>query len=266
MRRRLRLMAGSFALSALGTFIALEWRRQNQPQSAALPEDRAAAVQDVSALPNLAEPAAFAAFQEKLRTQYFAMDERYKALQHRRTQKTIQKDGAGATLLEEEAIETVRFRGEAEDHRHVRTRNLKTGKETSGESSAAKDLSVGNEPFFYPYSKREGPDDFEYRFAGFEQLDGKTLAKVAFVPRPPLGRKLQGHAWADPATGEPIRFRAKWAAPKFPCDRLEMIVEYGPAENGAKQVRHVATDAGGGLAFIRRRYLIDIVFDDYRAP
>ena len=266
MRRPGRWLAGSFGVAFLGTLGALEWRRQARPLTPMLPVDGGIAVSPTAELPSLDRPADFAAFHEKLRAYYFAMDDRYHALQHRRTQKTIQQDGAGTVLAEEELVETVRFGAGLEAHRPLRTKNLQTGQAIQGESAVQKDMAVGNAPFVYPYARAEKPGDFAYSFAGFESLDGHALAKVEFVAQPPLGRKLSGQIWADPTTGEPHRFRAKWPAPAFPCDHLEMVVEYGLAETGRKQIQRVATDAGGGFAFVRRRYLVTIAFDDYRMP
>jgi hypothetical protein len=51
---------------------------------------------------------------------------------------------------------------------------------------------------------------------------------------------------------------------RFNVDHFDMMLDYGPAENGHNQLRRVVMDMAGGFAVISVHYRIDSEVSDYR--
>jgi hypothetical protein len=50
------------------------------------------------------------------------------------------------------------------------------------------------------------------------------------------------------------------------CDRFDMLLDYGPSENGQIQVRRVVMEMVGGFALVSLHYRVVSELSDYRQP
>jgi hypothetical protein len=261
--RRKWLLAAALLLAGLA---GAEWWRRARAVSEPAGNPGGVAVARDAKLPDLAQPVEFDRFCALVRAEYLAMDDRYKSLQHRERKLAESLDSAGAVAGAEVRELLVDFPAGQERRETVSLTDAKTGQPTAEDSAIQKDVEGNSAPFFYPFSRQATPADFDHAFAGYERLAGATLAKIAFTPKEPLGRKLVGHVWADPRTGTPRRFQGLLAKPVFPVERIELAFTYAVAENGQPQLKQALSDAKGGVLLVQRRYRVTIDFDRYAAP
>lgn len=248
-------------------FIDAERRRRQDDESTLLQGVKGTeAVGSEALAKRLEDPAQFRSFCELLDSRYRAMNDRYKSLQHHSRQRIKRLDESENVIADEEIDEIVDFPNQKERRRRLSQKDMLTGKSIDEESTMQKLLNAFRAPFQYPFLPDSTWDDFNYRFAGVEALDGKQVVKVEFTPNPPFGRKLIGTIWADAESGQPVRFAGKWHKPTGLTHRFEAVVTYGPSENGHPQLRRIETRSAGGSLLVIHRYAIAYDIDDYRTP
>jgi len=252
-------------LAGAGYYAEADRRSKLQSQSTILNGKSAKVVEGPADLAaKFADADRFLAFCRQVNDKYLAMNGRYKTSQHRRRQRTRQVDAEGKATADEEFVAYVDFPSGKERQRVVEQTDRLTGKKTEGVTSLQKDLTEGRKEWIYAFSP-EGPfDEFTYVFGGVEMLDGQSVVKVEYTPKPPYGNRVAGTVWADAATGQPMKFAGRAFKPSFPVDKYEIAVRYGVSENGHPQIRTIEIDGAGGFLFISRHYLISIAVDDYR--
>ena len=257
---------GIGAAAGLGLLLAaLEWRRRGLPQTPGMAM-QGSATKAKKPEHHFDRPEEFAVLCAKLETTYAAMNERFRALMHTRTEKSEELDDAGKTIGGQIEVSDVDFHEEKERYQSKSRTDLE-GKPLGEPGMLEKMLQSQRTPLIYPFSL--APDakktDYSYSFAGMEMLDDEgPLAKVAYEPNPPLDRKLAGFIWVDPDSGEPRRFFGKQAKPAFPIDRREMMVYYATADNGQPQIQRVESLGSGGFAILRKNLRVNVAFTDYR--
>jgi hypothetical protein len=267
--RKKWILGAALALIAAvaAAYIDLERRRHIEPPPSMMTTDSAEArLGPADLAKRYGDPDTFHTFCRKVHDKYLAMNSRYKALQHRRRQRSKQLDQYGKVVADESLVELVDFPRGIERRRMLEQKDELTGAVIPGETELQKNLAAGKAPFQYPFLPDSTWDDFGYRFGGVELLDGKPVVKVEFTPNPPFGRKTVGAIWADAESGQPLRFVGRWHKPTGLVHRFEMKAEYGPSENGFYQIRRIETDGAGGALFIVRRYVVAFDVDDYRTP
>jgi len=115
-----------------------------------------------------------------------------------------------------------------------------------------------------PFSSEVPEGVYRYQLESVEEIAGQLLLRVQFEPIKPIEGSFKGSVWVDPATAEPIRMHGSAVKLVMPLDRLEMLIDYGPAENGYNQMRRATVDVVGGFAFIFKHYRIEAELSDYR--
>jgi hypothetical protein len=203
-----------------------------------------------------------------------AMNVRYRALQHRRRQRTKLLDDAGKIIADEFIVEIVDFPNNHERKRIIEQKDLRTEKLIEGQSALQREIAARRTPMMLPFVPEARHEDFDYHFAGVELLDRTPVVKIDVAPNPPFNPtlagttwgKVEGAFWVDAETGEPVRFAGRWKQPTGFAHRYEMVYQYGPSENGCTQIRNAASDGSGGALFVFRRYVASTEVDDYRPP
>jgi hypothetical protein len=158
-----------------------------------------------------------------------------------------------------ESLERVYFEGEKERKTTLEVRQV------LGPPIDANQFQGGpNQKSLPPFSKEAPEGLYRYELEGVEEIAGRLVLRARFEPVEPVEGTYKGSAWIDPDSAELVRMHG--SALKLPLllDRLEMLIDYGLAENGRNQVRRAAIDVAGGFAFISRHYRLEAELSDYR--
>jgi hypothetical protein len=208
------------------------------------------------------DPAEFARLCAAVRQQCIALRERFLHARHTRHSTVTEYDRGGATRSVTALVEHVWFDGDAERKEEVERRQL-VGKPSGKDAESWRSGQTG-EKGIAPFSQEAVEGTYDYALDGVEEIDGRPLVRIRFAPHGSAEGKMRGQGWVDPKTAEPVRFHGAAARPPRFVDRFEMRVDYGPAENGQVQIRHVVIDAAGGFAFISRHFRVETELTDYR--
>jgi hypothetical protein len=180
-------------------------------------------------------------------------------LQHLRKGRLTEFDRHGQPVAIVESSERVYFEGGEErkltlEARQVLGPPIDAGKLQGGPSQKS----------LPPFSKEAPEGLYRYELEGVEEVAGRPVLRAHFEPVEPVEGTYKGSAWIDPDSAEPVRMHG--SALKLPLllDRLEVRIDYGPAENGHNQVRRATFDVAGGLAFFSRHYRLEAELSDYR--
>ena len=92
------------------------------------------------------------------------------------------------------------------------------------------------------------------------------MLRIHFEPSKSVARTFKGSVWVDPQTRETVRWHGSLAKARLAVDRFDIILDYGPSENGQNQLRHVVMDVAGGFALVSLHYRIESDLSDYREP
>ena len=207
-------------------------------------------------------PAELAQLCAHVRERFEAVYVRTLTSSHIRTTRRTEYDSRGDPVLITETAEHVWFEGTREKTRLIRQRVL-LGSEVSSRLGKPS-LSKPGENTRWPFPKDAGKDDYAYRFDGVEEIDGRPAGRIRFEPRTAAGLMYQGWAWVVMETGEPVRIQLAPVKPPHFVDRLEVLLNYGLAENGHNQARRMTFDGSGGFAFLTRHLRVEIELRDYQ--
>lgn len=237
-----------------------ELQRQEEQHMAELEARRKFADPD-ALVEEYRQPEAFAELCAKLREHYIAMDERHRQCDHGEISRAVQLDDQGKEVAEETVTERVWFDKDREYRQYVKREDVE-GK-TSWIPTAKPRASEPGKVIF-PFTRDAAEGDYLFHLVGHDKIGETTVLKIEFVPTEPLDAKFKGYFWIDPRTSHPLRVDAELAKnPRF-VDKVHMIFDYGPSENGAIQARKSRIEGSGGFAFIQRRYRVDTDLSDYR--
>jgi hypothetical protein len=262
-RRTKRLLQGLAAalLVGAGLLAALEWQRRRQVASAGrgMLEGSGKRVSATALRRQYSDPQEWDRLCAAVREHSDAIRARSLRLQHLRKGRLIELDRQGQAVAIVESLERVYFEGEKERKTALEVRQV------LGRPIDAGKLQGGPDQKSLPPFSKEAPEGlYRYELEGIEEVAGRPVLRVRFEPVEPAEGTYQGSAWVDPDSAEPVRMHG--SALKLPLllDRLEMLIDYDPAENGHNQVRRATIDVAGGFAFFSRHYRLEAELSDYR--
>jgi hypothetical protein len=238
-----------------GLVASLEWDRPRQPAMAG-PQTLDGSGQVVSSQ----QPVDLARLCDLARERFAALHERELRLHHTRKSLVTEYDRRGERIRVTEVIERVWFEGGREKTELLGQRSLLGRAAPSGPAGS----KLGEQDALLPFANDAGHDVYAYRFDGVEDIEGRRAVRVRFDPKRPADGTCRGWAWLEPATGEPVR--AQLSPVKLPLfvDRVEMLLDFGRAENGHNQLRRAVIDGSGGFALVSRRLHVEAELTDYR--
>jgi hypothetical protein len=197
----------------------------------------------------------------QVRERFAAVYERTRTSSHTRTTRLTEYDRRGDLVSITETAEHVWFEGDQEKTQLIRQRVL-LGSEASSRLGKS-NLSNPVENTHWPFPKNAGEDVYTYRFDGVEEIEGRPAGRIHFEPKTTAGLMYRGWGWVAMETGEPVRVQLAPVKPPPFIDRLEVLLDYGRAENGHNQARRAIIDGSGGFAFFTRRLRVESELSDY---
>ncbi|HEY7155874.1 MAG TPA: hypothetical protein VH575_18065 [Gemmataceae bacterium] len=262
-RAKRYLIIPAVVMTAFAVLLAcLEWERRQKPlagQSRLDGSGQALSAEDL--VQKYQNPEALAQLCMQVRERFAAVYERTLTSSHTRTTRLTEYDRRGDPVGITETVEHVWFEGAQEKTRLIRQRVL-LGSESSarlGKSNLSK--PAGNT--HWPFPKNAEEDVYTYRFDGVEEIEGRPAGRIHFEPRTTAGLMYQGWAWVVMETGEPVRIQLAPVKPPPFVDRLEVLLDYGRAENGHNQARRAIFDGSGGFAFLTKHLRVESELSDY---
>ena len=259
-RRRSWLGLACILLVIAGLLAVLEWHRR---QDAASAGEQTLYGSGISRSANdlqqrYSDPQEFARLCAAVQEHYDALVGRSLQLQHLRKSRTIEFDRRKQPIAIVETRESIHFEGRKECPTNVESRQV------LGPPLASPPGPQGGLNMKEPFSSETPEGQYLYRLGGIEEVAGQLVLRVRFETVKPMEGSFKGSVWVDPATAEPIRIHGSAVKLLVPLDRLEMLIDYGPAENGYNQMRRAIVDVTGGFAFIFKHYRIEAQMSDYR--
>ncbi len=262
-RKKRSWLGLSCILLAVAALLALlEWQRRQEVASA---EERTLDGSGIALSANnlrqrYSDPQEFARLCTAVREKYDALVGRSLQLQHLRKSRTTEFDRRKQPIAITDTLDRIHFEGRKECLTKLESRQV-LGSPSAFPSGGPQGGLEMKAPF-----SRETPEGlYRYQLEGVEEVAGKQLLRVHFEPVKLIEGGFKGSVWVDPATAEPIRMYGSAVKPPVPLDRLEMLMEYGPAENGYNQMRRATVNIAGGFAFISKHYRIEAELGDYRS-
>lgn len=264
--RAKRWLAGCSLLFLIGlaVLIGWEWARRlhvtaAEPESLAAP-GRASSAEDLRN--QFAQPDEFARLCAEVREHFDALQSRFHRSMHTRKVRVTEFDRAGKATAIMEVVSRVHFDGSTERSQAIERRQI-LGKPFPFDPDALK-AEHPNKRAIPPFSK-DAPDGlYHYRLEGVEELQDRRLVRIHYEPTQTVERSFWGSAWIDPSNGEIVRIQGLLAKTPLLVDRFEMLMDYGPSENGHNQVRRILMDMRGGFAFVSRHYRVETDLSEYR--
>lgn len=262
-RGRLSWLGLACVLLAVAGLLALfEWhRRQDVARAGELTLDGSGIALSADDLQQkYSDPQEFARLCAAVQEHYDALVGRSLQLQHLRKSRTIEFDRRKQPIAIVDTLERVHFEGRKECRTYLESQQVLGPPSASPPGGPQGGLDV-KAPF-----SNEPPSEglYRYQLEGVEEIAGQLVLRVHFEPVKPVEGSFKGSVWVDPATREPIRMHGSAVKLPVPLDRLEMLIDYGPAENGYNQMRRATVDVAGGFAFIFKHYRIEAELSDYR--
>ncbi|MHB1421975.1 MAG: hypothetical protein ACYC3I_02025 [Gemmataceae bacterium] len=253
-------------LVALGLIVALavlEWGRRRQVAAARTEIlDGSGTVVTARGLEEqYRDPQEFARLCANVKERNDALKERFLHLRHTRGTRLTSYDAKGEIVAVAVSVSSVRFRGGVEQKKEIERHQL-AGKPSIFDPDRMQ-LEQSDTLFSPPFSKDSPEGLYRYQWNGVEELRGRLLLRVHFEPTKPMERSFKGSAWIDPETCEPVRMAGSLAKKKLRVDRFDMILDYGPSENGHNQLRRVVMDMAGGFALFSLHYRLEHELSDY---
>lgn len=251
-------------LVAVGVLVVLEWGRRRQV-AAAGPETLDGSGKPLSAQDlqeKYRDPAAFAELCADVRDRCDALRQRFLGLRHTRKARLIEYDRKGQEVAIMEITDRVHFEDQAEKKEELERRQL-LGKPFPFDP----DTLWAEHPTkkAVPAFSKDAPEGlYRYRLERVEELHGRPVLRIHFEPTERVERSFKGLAWVDPVTREPVRIHGSLAKTPLLVDRFEMLMDYGPSENGHNQLRHVTIDVSGGFALVSRHYRVESELKEYQ--
>lgn len=264
MRKRGRLSWLGLAWAVLpvaGLLMLLEWQRRQEIANAGehTLDGSGIALSSNDLQQRYSDPQEFARLCAAVEEHYDALIGRSRQLQHLRKSRTIEFDRGKKAIAIVDTLERIHFEGEKECPTNLESRQV-LGSPTvypPGRSQGGLNMKA-------PFSRETPEDLYRYRLEGVEEVAGKLVLRIRFEPVRSIEGSFKGSVWVDPTTSESIRMHGSAVKLSAPLDRLEMLLDYGPAENGCNQMRRATVDVAGGFAFIFKHYRIEAELSDYR--
>ena len=262
-KRHLLRFAALTALFAVALLL-LAWERRRQDTLAATqPLDGSGqALPAEDQVRKYRDPAELAKLCDQVRERFAAMHERTLRSRHTRAMRLTEQDGRGQAVHVREIIERVEFEDGQEKTQLIEQRVL-LDSATSFLPSKTNLPNPAENPH-RPFPKEANQDVYDYRFDGVEDIEGRPAGRIHFEPRTTEGQVSRGWAWVALDSGEPIRMQVSPVKPPPFVDRLDVLIDYGRAENGHNQARRVTLEGSGGFAFLARRLRVECEMSDYR--
>ncbi len=205
------------------------------------------------------DPQEFARLCAAVREKYDALVGRSLQLQHLRKSRTTEFDRRKQPIAIVDSLDRIHFKGGKECLTNLESRHV-----LGSPSAFPPGGSQGGLEMKAPFSSETPEGLYRYQLEGVEEVARKQVLRVHFEPIKSMEGSFKGSVWVDPATAEPIRIYGSAVKLPAPLDRLEMLMEYGLAENGYNQMRRATVDIAGGFAFISKHYRIEADLRDYR--
>jgi hypothetical protein len=248
-------------LASAGLLALLEWhRREDVARAGELKLDGSGIPRTANELrQKYSDPLEFARLCAEVQKHYDALVSRSLRLQHLRKSRLTEFDRRQQPVSIVETLERIHFEGRKECLTILESRQVLGAPSASPQGGPQGGLNIKA-----PFSSEVQQGFYRYQLQGVEEIAGRLVLRVRFDPVEPLEGSFKGSVWIDPATSEPIRMHGSAVKPRMPLDRLEMLIDYGPAENGYKQMRRATVDVVGGFAFIFKHYRIEAELSDYQ--
>jgi hypothetical protein len=269
MKRRIKrglLGCGLLLVAGVCTLALLEWHRQQQVSATghrAL-DGSGASVSAQELEEHYRDANVFAQLCDDVKEHCEAQKQRFLTLRHTRKTRLTRYDDKGQPIAISEAIFHVQFHDGVEQKQEIERRQL-LGKSSLFDPDRVK-IEQEDTQMAGPFAKDSPAGLYRYRLEGVEELHGRRLLRIAFEPTTPVERSFKGSAWIDPDTHEPVRMSGSLAKKRLGVDHFDMLLDYGPAEDGHNQLRRVVMDMAGGFALVSLHYRIDSELSDYRQP
>lgn len=262
-KRHLIRFAGLTAFVAVALLL-LAWEHRRQDTLAAAPtlDGSGQALSAEDQMNKYSDPVELAKLCDRVRERFAVMHERTLRSQHTRTMRLTEQNGRGQAVHVREMVERIEFEGGQEKTLLIEQRVL-LDSATSFLPSKANLSNPADNPH-RPFPKEARQDVYDYRFDGVEDIEGRPAGRIHFEPRTTDGQVSRGWAWVELGSGEPIRLQVSPVKPPTFVDRLDVLIEYGQAENGHNQARRVTLEGSGGFAFLARRLRVECTLSDYR--
>ncbi|HWG45729.1 MAG TPA: hypothetical protein VN688_23410 [Gemmataceae bacterium] len=255
---------GVFLLIAIGVLIVLEWNRRRQV-AAAGPQTLEGAGTTVEAMDiqeQFRSPAEFAKLCADVQEHADALQQRFLRATHTRKTRTTRYDSKGQPEAIAETTYRVHFNEGVEQKQQIERRQL-LGKQSFLDPDGIK-IEQADLQLIPPFSKDAPEGLYGYRLEGVEELQGRRLLRIHFEPATPVERSFKGSAWIDPVTRELVRTLSSPVKPRLRVDRFEMMLDYGPSENGCNQVRRLTIETAGGFALFTWHFRTETELSDYK--
>jgi hypothetical protein len=255
---------GVCLLILIAVLTVLEWNRRRQV-TAAGPQTlhgSGTTVEAVDLQEQFRDPAEFAQMCADVQEHADALQQRYLQATHTRKTRTTRYDSKGQPVAIAETTYRVHFSAGVEQKQQLERRQL-LGKPSFLDPDSIK-IGQADLQLIPPFSKSAPEGLYDYRFEGVEELRGRRLLRIHFEPTTPVERSFKGSAWIDPASRELVRTLSSPVKPRLRVDRFDMMLDYGPSENGCNQVRSLTIETAGGFALFSWHFRTETEFSDYR--
>jgi hypothetical protein len=248
-------------LAVAGLLALLEWHRRQEVVSAGeFALDGSGTPLSANDLhQRYSDPQEFAKLCAAVQEHYDALVGRSLRLQHLRKNRVTEFDRRKQPISIVETRERIHFEGRKECPTILETRQV-----LGRSSSPPQEGPQGGLNIKAPFSSEVPEGFYRYQFESVEKVAGQLVLRVHFEPIKPIEGSFKGSVWIDPSTSEPIRMHGSAVKLLMPLDRLEMLIDYGPAENGYNQMRRATVDVVGGFAFIFKHYRIEAELNHYQ--
>jgi hypothetical protein len=260
--KRLTIALAILVLSGIVALAVLEWDRRRHVTAGTLEDGNGVAVSTREEQEKYRNPEAFARLCAEIQERYDALQQRYLRLWHTRKTRQTSYDKKGKAIAVSESVSRVHFVKGAERKEEIEHRQV-MGKPSIFDPDRI-NLEREDTHLLPPFSKDSPADLYRYHLEGIEDVEGRRLLRIHFEPSKPIERSFTGSAWIDPDTQEPVRIRGSLAKAKLSVDHFDLLLDYGPSENGHNQLRRLVMDMAGGFALLSLHYRIDSELSDYR--
>jgi hypothetical protein len=252
------VMAVSAALLAI-----VEWDRRQQAAAAAqqVMDGSGRVLSAEELVQKYRQPAELAKLVDRVRERFAIMHERTVRSRHTRTTRLTESDRRGEAVHVREMVERVWFDGMQENTQLIEQRVLLG--DGAGLVPGKSKLPNPAENPHRPFPTDAAQDVYDYRFERIEEIDGQPAGRIRFEPWLTDSLVSRGSAWVLLDSGEPVRLRVSPLKPPPFVDHLDVLIDYGRAENGHNQTRRVTLDGSGGFAFLARRLHVECTMGDY---
>jgi hypothetical protein len=167
-------------------------------------------------------------------------------------QSRVEADGKTAHQILEKAVK---------DGKDVTAEEREKAKKEEAEETAKKDAKKGDPELAFPFSSATS-GEYNYDQVSVDAAD-PTRVEIAFTPKKPSKRTVEGKAWVDTTTGTIISAGAKLSKPPTFVDWVHFTVELGAKTPLGPAMSHLTFEAKGGLLFIRKHVRGDVKMTDY---